>query len=799
MRDLAGWCLSVLLWTYPLTLLGTFVGWVEGDLYGFAFFLTLLAGFAWPGLFLVSRRLRQPSDLDVAEADGRPPVLVVCSLERARAPLWQRLFPTPAFFRDVGDELLAGALRRSLGPAGPVVFVARPAPPPSHGPMALVGGARDEHLAALLARAPSAQLVAVVLDGSETMRHELGHLAMAVDVRRIVLVVPPSADRELFEQWARFREQLPGLPPLEPRTAAVRFGEGGVPTIVGAVAPDAGARRSALGQPHLILREAEMSPVPGPPVWSWILTGVPLGMAVVSTVLTPIFAEEHGVSGSSSDWFGAAVLSLLLGSLLAIASRRVMRLVPGSELPLVLLAAAPWLAAEAIGAIGALPDLWRHAATLERAAIGAAISAPHLFGVSIVLAGSSLLRASPGRRASFGLFGAAITIPFLALTASLGDATVDVGGLILATLGTGAALALATIAATGDAGRRHAPLSIGSAASATLALAAWASVVGHGAWRQALRAADYANEVRLDEALAPLLEFDALWLAFLLPLPCVALVGLLFAGRSSKTAVASGATLLPLALLFGLVAGDHARAEAILAERGVLGGESFLAGAGTGLVPGFALASIHYGEVVRGSADVVLDRGGALAAGERRSSEMELASFGSMGTPALARVVGERLRAREARDTVVIAVAPDANGAALLSACRVAWAQGATFAQLAGQSPGGGTTGVLVRQHFVAYDARDGAPIQLYLVVRPGEVTLESSAGERMILPRDPDGRLGVGTAQAVLMERRRVEPNRNDLTVLVEGGPSAQDVLTALSAAYYTGYAELSLDDHRL
>ena len=73
MRDLAGWCLAVLLFSYPALFLGTFVSWMEGDLHGFAFFLTLLAGFAWPGLYLLSRRLRQPDDLDVAEADGRPP------------------------------------------------------------------------------------------------------------------------------------------------------------------------------------------------------------------------------------------------------------------------------------------------------------------------------------------------------------------------------------------------------------------------------------------------------------------------------------------------------------------------------------------------------------------------------------------------------------------------------------------------------------------------------------------------------------------------------------------------------
>ena len=35
-----------------------------------------------------------------------------------------------------------------------------------------------------------------------------------------MITVAPRATQDFFEQWARFRSQLPGLPPLEPRTAA---------------------------------------------------------------------------------------------------------------------------------------------------------------------------------------------------------------------------------------------------------------------------------------------------------------------------------------------------------------------------------------------------------------------------------------------------------------------------------------------------------------------------------------------------------------------------------------------------
>jgi len=86
MRELGGWGLALVAWVYPLFGLLMLGGWLDGGVPGYAFFSTCLFGFAWPGVFLASRRLRAPDDRDVAEADGRAPVLLIASLERVRTP-----------------------------------------------------------------------------------------------------------------------------------------------------------------------------------------------------------------------------------------------------------------------------------------------------------------------------------------------------------------------------------------------------------------------------------------------------------------------------------------------------------------------------------------------------------------------------------------------------------------------------------------------------------------------------------------------------------------------------------------
>ncbi|MBX3272479.1 MAG: hypothetical protein KF729_19625 [Sandaracinaceae bacterium] len=796
MRDLAGWCLSVASWAYPAAVLVAFAAWAGGPLTSFGFLVVLLAGLAWPSVYLLSRRLREASDLDRAEADGRPPVLVVHAFERTRTPWWARALPTPAFFRDLDDELLVRALRRGLEPAGPVVFVERPAPPPASGPMALATGRDEAHLEALAARAPSAALVVVVLDGTDTTRREIERLGEGVDVRRVALVVPPRAGAAFYAAYERIREALPGLPALSRAVAAVRFGEGTTPHLVEAGGANASARRAALGAPDRMLSPHERgAPAPAPPSWSWALSAIPVLAAFASMLLTPRFAQAYGLRMSSDDQVVSALLALALGVWLAVLSRRVMRLVPGSELPLILVAAGPWLLGE-LARLGA--PAWGLSDALRAAGTFAAASAPLLLAVAFVLAGASWMRVSPGRRVAFAWFGLAATVPILTLALSLAPLGIEPGALVVPTLLCGLGLGAATVAASGDAGRRHAPLSVGSAVAATLALAGWLTAATHGEWHAALRASEYTAAAHFGEALAPLATYDQLAPWFLLPLPLVTLVGLLFAGRATRAAAASAASLLVLALALVLVGRAHRRAELALTERGLLGEDRFLAAAGAALLPGFELAPLADGETPRGPVDVVLDRGGAVAGGVRVSSEVELSSFGAMGTSALARALGDRLRERPDAPDARVAVAPDADGRALVAACRAAWAQGAPRAELIGRGPEGTPRAVFVGPRLF-YGAGAQDRILLFIVLRADRVEVADTAGSLIQVPRLPNGALDAARLEAVLRERRQYEPNRRDVTLSVQSGASAGDVLAAAAAAWSTGLADVGLDDARL
>ena len=218
-RELMGVGLAFLLWCFPPGLLLTLVAWLDGDLPAYGFLFTFLVGFAWPGCYLLSRRLREPSDLDVVEADGRAPVLVLHP-HRA-ASMWQRLLPSPALFGDVSEALLFRALRRSFEPVGPLLRVERAAPPRTHGPMGQPEGPERE--AALLREARRAALVVIIVDGTEANRREIEIIGGAIDIRRIVLVQPPSTDGAFQERWGGLRERLPGLPEMQSTTVAVRF------------------------------------------------------------------------------------------------------------------------------------------------------------------------------------------------------------------------------------------------------------------------------------------------------------------------------------------------------------------------------------------------------------------------------------------------------------------------------------------------------------------------------------------------------------------------------------------------
>jgi len=791
MRELGGWGLALVAWIYPFFTLLMVAAWGDDEVPGFVFFFTLLLGFAWPGVFLASRRLRAPDDLDVAEADGRAPVLVIASLERVRTPWWKRVFPTPSLFRDIADARLERALRRSLCAVGPVVVVPRPPPPPEHGPVATLPDTAG-YEASLRERIGRAALVAIVLDSTVATLREIAIAGESTDVRRVILVAPPQRDARFDERWGHFRMQLPGLPPLDASTAAVRFMQDAAPIPIPATTPGLGSRLTSLGRAALMVRPGEARPLPGPPLVSWIFSLLPVGFALMSAVLTPVLLSEHGLSLTSGDAAGFGFLSLLLGIVLAVMSRRRMQLVPASDVPMVLVAALPWLLMEGSAALEAdhVLSLSRH---LRQSGQLAGYCAPLLYATSLTLAGASLIRRSPGREPSYGLLGAAAVIPFGVLAMGLGDMQEDTGGLLIATTLTAMALGLATIAASGDAGRRHAPLPLGSAAAAALALTAWASAITHGSWSSVFHAD--ASWLR-SRPMEPLLQFDAAWVWFILALPLVVVfVGSQFRGRASKTATQSALALLPLALVLPLATAGHAGARDYLESRQRLFGEGVYAAAGgDALAPGFELARIDYGDGIEDVATVVVDRGGALAEGQRVATGVEMTGFGSGGSPALSRAIGDAMRAGRG-DHLGIAVSPDADGRAVLTAARAAWAHGAVPVTLIGQAdgrPDGIGVHPLVR--YVGPEAR----IMLAVSVEAERVHVMDSAGSSTLIDHAA-GRVDAEALRERLLERRDRDPNRRDLVVVVNGGATGASVMATLSAAHSAGFTILSLHDPTL
>lgn len=790
MRELGGWGLALVAWIYPLFALLMLGAWADGEVPAFAFFFVVLAGFAWPGVFLASRRLRAPDDLDVAEADGRAPVLVIASLERVRTPWWRRLLPTPALLRDLTDVRLERALRKSLSTVGPVVMVERPPPPPEHGPVATLPDP-EAYEATLRERIGHAALVAIVLDSTVETLREIAIVGEGTDVRRVILVAPPRRDAAFEERWTHFRAQLPGLPALDPSTAAVRFMRDAAAIPIPASTPALGSRLTSLGRPSMMVRDGEARPLPAPPRVSWVFTLLPVGFAMMSIVLTPVFLGEHGLRVASGDAAAFGFLSLVGAIVLAVMSRRRMRLVPASDLPMVLVAAAPWLMMEMIAALEAEP-VSALSRNLRHAGQAAGYCAPLLYATSLTLAGASLIRRSPGREPSYGLFGAAAVIPFGVLVIGLGDMHEDTGGLLIATTLTAGALGLATIGASGDAGRRHAPLPLGSAAAATLALTAWASAVTHGSWASVFRA-DAA--ILRGRPVEPLVQFDGAWAWFLLALPLVVVfVGAQFRGRTSRTATRSAWTLIPLALVLAMATAGHAGAREHLESRQRLWGEGVYAEAGgDALAPGFELARIDDGESLEEVATVVVDRGGALAEGRRVATGVEMTGFGSGGSPALSRAIGDAMRSR-GEPSVGIAVASDADGRAVLTACRTAWAHGAVPVTLIGQSDWGPIGLSVGPPRYVGGDE----PIVFAAQVRADEIHLVDTAGMSVHVEHRA-GQVDTESLRDWFGQRRQMEPNRRDLVVIVSGGATGAAIMATLSVAYSQGFTVVSLSDPAL
>lgn len=798
-RELCGWGIAFSLLVYPVVLLASFVVWMDGEAPAVSFFCTLLLGLCGPGAYLASRRLREPAELDVAEADERAPVLVLHAYERSRSPWWRRILVPESLLRDLGDALHERALRRSLTTVGPILTLARPRPPPTHGRVAL---SKDdgEWERELRARMVSSRLVAIVVDGTPENRRELDIVAPAIDPRRLVLITPPNMDEAFAARWTALREKLPGLPELDGKCAAVRFDADRVPSVIGARSSSPGARRAILGVPSLIVRESEVRPRPEPPPVTGLLSAVPIVFALGASVMTPVAIRGvNGVRMDPGEMLALGVITIFCGALLAVMSRRVMRLVPGNELPMVLVASFPWLATEVSRWVDSTHP-WHYLDNLETAANGAAYSGSLLLATSLVLSGASLVRRAPGRRPSFAIFGVATVLPFATLATMLDDPDA-VAALLGASALAAIAMALATVAASGEGARRHAPLSIGSAATAALALAAWGTSVMHDQWGDLghiARNTDAFSGPPLMDQVQVLEQIDRALPWFILAIPCVVLlVGMLFRGRATRVGAGNAFALLPLVLLLPMANTAHQRARTMLEERSAALGAGLFAPAAGDLLPGLTFASTGYGDQPSGPVDIILDRSGAIAEGRRVASEVELSSFGATGGPRLSRAISSSLAAREDRDVVRIAAAPNANGAALLATCRAAWAQGATYAELVMRGTGGRPTSVRVRQ---AWLPAPGGPLEgrvmLYLDLDGRGAYLTSTDGASVEIERRPDGRLDIERLRERLYDRKRQEPNRRDIIIAVLGGASADDVLQSLVAASAAGFPELALTD---
>lgn len=792
-RELSGWAIALALLVYPFVLLTSLVVWVDGHAPAVSFFGTLLIGFAWPGAYLAARRLREPDERDVAEADGRAPVLILHAFERSRGAWWQRMLAPPRMVRDFADARLERALHKSLTAAGPILTLARPVPPPTSGPVALTeeDGTWEP---ALEARLVGARLVAIVLDGTPENRREIDIVASHVDPRRIVLIAPPNIDAGFLTRWAAIRVELPGLPEIDHRIAAVRFDANRLPTPVTATYSSYGARLAALSEPSLMLRGSEIQPRPDPPSVSWVLSALPIGVALFGSIATPLLLDAvgNGVNSGETATFTAGSLGCAVA--LAIMSRRAMRLVPGNELPMVLVAALPWLLPE-LFAWSQSASRFRVADNLQDASMGAAYAAPLLLATSIVLSGASLIRTSPGRRPSYALFGMASIIPFATLATTLGGG--DVGILVALSVLSGIAIAIATVAASGDAGRRHAPLSIGAGAAAALALAGWGAMTTHAQWAGAAWLANHGDSytvVQFAESLGPLEEFDRVWAWFILAIPVVvALVAVLFHGRANRSAPSNALTLLPLALLLALATSGHGRAHDLFDERASMLGEGIFASAAGEFLEDVTFSTVSFAGLPTGAADVVLDQAGAIAAGRRVASASELSSFGATGGPGLSRAISDSLRARDDRDVVRIAADPNASGTTLLATCRAAWAQGARTAELVVWTDDGRPGAIEVHPIGLARGAHFEG-IRLFLELDGQRARVSATDGTQFEVPRLPDGRLDRGRLRQILEDRRVMEPNRRSLIVVVRGGASVDDVLQSLAISNNAGLTHLSL-----
>ena len=85
--------------------------------------------------------------------------------------------------------------------------------------------------------------------------------------------------------------------------------------------------------------------------------------------------------------------------------------------------------------------------------------------------------------------------------------------------------------------------------------------------------------------------------------------------------------------------------------------------------------------------------------------------------------------------------------------------------------------------------------IKVVVQVQAGGYVIASTAGDRIDIPKVGDT-YDVETLRDKLQERKRLEPNRRDLTVAPEDGVQYADVVAAMDTVVGEGFPEMSLSD---
>jgi biopolymer transport protein ExbD len=85
--------------------------------------------------------------------------------------------------------------------------------------------------------------------------------------------------------------------------------------------------------------------------------------------------------------------------------------------------------------------------------------------------------------------------------------------------------------------------------------------------------------------------------------------------------------------------------------------------------------------------------------------------------------------------------------------------------------------------------------IKVVLQVKATGYVIASTAGDRVEVPKSGD-KYDIEVLREKLQERKRLEPNRRDLTVAPEDGVFYEDVIVAMDTVVGEGFPEMSLSD---